>query len=234
MNRNNAMYKLFKGMKEGYAEGNMEAVEQCARCWLQYNPENPFNADTPEYEAFFQMKKSYEIWTRGDIDRKLNFRKMRKFAIELASLNPHQPYKFDKAAEEEEIRLAKEAEEKRVKNALQKQPENNTEKEEKKVQQTDAKYILNEMSKAYSVSNENAVQQYAVQLMKNTDENIFKQNTEEFDVFEKMCNAYKKHNMNELYIFAKRLCEIINYTEISPEEIKEEKKSWLKFLFPWR
>ena len=118
MNRNNEMYKLFKTMKQGYAENNMDTVAQCARCWLQLNPENPFNSDTPEFELFFQMQRSFNIWMRGDIDRKINGRKMINYAIALCELNPRQPYKFDKQAEEEEQRIAKEAEEKRVEKAI--------------------------------------------------------------------------------------------------------------------
>ena len=114
MNANNQMYRMFKIMKQGYAEGDVNAVEQGARCWLDLAPENPFPEDTPAYEAFFQMQKCYSIWRRGDIDRKINRRRMIMWANKLCESNPKQPYKFDKKAEEEEQRLAKEAEEQRL------------------------------------------------------------------------------------------------------------------------
>jgi len=119
MSRNNTMYEMFKKMKQGYAEGNLDMVEQCARCWLQLSPENPFSAETPEHEAFFQMQRCYTIWSRGDVNRKINMRKMRQYAIALCELNPRQPYRFDKLAYEEETRIAKEAEQTRVEKAVE-------------------------------------------------------------------------------------------------------------------
>lgn len=109
MNVNNLMYKLFKEMKEGYASNNKDQLEHGVRCWLDLNPENPFPENSPEMEAFFQMQRCYMIWKRGDIDRKINWRKMLVHANELCALNPKQPYKFDKKAEDEEIRAALEA-----------------------------------------------------------------------------------------------------------------------------
>ena len=108
MNLNNQMYMLFKNMKQGYAEGNNDVVEQCARCWAQIAPENPFPEETPEHEEFFQIKRSYTIWSRGDIDAKINRRRMIQHAKALCALNPKQPYTYDKKAEQEEKRLNEE------------------------------------------------------------------------------------------------------------------------------
>lgn len=121
MSRNNIMYTMFKQMKQGYANNNMDDVEQCARCWLRLDPENPFQENTPEYEAFFQMQKSYIIWMRGDIDRKLNRRKMRRYAIELCSLNPKQPYRYNKEEEQLELEEQKAKEEERRKKIREKE-----------------------------------------------------------------------------------------------------------------
>ena len=108
MSVNNDMFIYFKTMKQGYAENNNDVVEQCARCWMQLAEENPFKYDTPEYEEFFQMKRAYTIWARGDVNGRINRRNMVKHAKALCALNPKQPYIFDKKADEEE-KKAKEA-----------------------------------------------------------------------------------------------------------------------------
>ena len=108
-------------MKEAYANNDAGGVEQCARCWVQIAPENPFKYDTPEYEEFFQMKKCYSIWAKGDVSRKINRRRMVQHAMTLCAMNPRQPYTYDKKAEQEELRLAelakKEEEERKLKEA---------------------------------------------------------------------------------------------------------------------
>lgn len=108
MNLNNQMYMLFKNMKQGYAEGNSDIVEQCARCWMQIAPENPFPEETPEHEEFFQIKRSYTIWSRGDIDAKINRRRMVQHAKALCALNVKNPYTYDKKAEQEEQKAKEE------------------------------------------------------------------------------------------------------------------------------
>ena len=123
MDRNNQMYKMFKEMKEGYKNQQPELIEHGARCWLDCNPDNPFPVDSPEYEAFFQMQKCYLIWIRGDVNRKINRRKMVQWAMELCKINPRQPYKFDKKAEEADqaLRMQQEAEAEQA--AIQKEAE---------------------------------------------------------------------------------------------------------------
>ena len=111
MGVNNQMYALYADMKRAYAMDDSGTVEQCARCWLQIAPENPFKYDTPEYEEFFQMQRCYTIWFRGDVDQKINRRRMAQHAKKLCELNVANPYKFSK----EEARL--ELEEKKSKEA---------------------------------------------------------------------------------------------------------------------
>ena len=108
MSVNNQMFILFKNLKEGYANDDIDAIEQNARCWMQLAPENPFKYDTPEYEEFFQMQLCYTIWARGDVNSKINRRKMIRHAKALCALNPKQPYVYDKKAEEEEKRKKEE------------------------------------------------------------------------------------------------------------------------------
>lgn len=109
MNVNNQMYRMFLEMKQGYINGDKNQMEHGARCWLQLNPVNPFEEESPEMEAFFQMQKCYNIWKRGDIDRKINGRRMIEWAEKLCALDPQQPYKFDRKADDEEKKKALEA-----------------------------------------------------------------------------------------------------------------------------
>ena len=102
MNKNNLMYTYFKNLKQGYANDDIDAIEQNARCWVQIAEENPFKYDTPEYEEFFQMKLCYTIWARGDVNAKINRRKMIRHAKVLCALNPKQPYTWDKKGELED------------------------------------------------------------------------------------------------------------------------------------
>ena len=102
MNENNQMYMLFKNMKEAYKDGRNDIVESYARNWLLFNPENPFQPGSPEHEVFFQMQRCFTIWRNGDINARINKRKMAEWAIKLCEINPKQPYRFDKKAEEEE------------------------------------------------------------------------------------------------------------------------------------
>ena len=147
MNKNNQCYKMFKLMKEGYANNDLNQVEHGARCWLDLEPNNPFEFNSPEFEAFFQMQKCYMIWRRGDIDRKINRRRMIVWAQELCKLNPRQPYKFDKKAEEEDLRLEKEKYEQSLKEKAvsEEKPE---EKQEEKVVNT---VVLDEPMKVLNV-----------------------------------------------------------------------------------
>ncbi|MBP5423975.1 MAG: hypothetical protein J6Y78_16200 [Paludibacteraceae bacterium] len=160
MNLNNQLYTLFKRMKEGYAENNTDVVEQCARCLAQLAPENPFPYDTPEYEEFFQIQFCYMIWARGDVNAKINRRKMIQHAKALCALNPKQPYTYDKKADLEDKRQE----------AIRQQEQKNEKKNEEK-----------------------------------KEENI-------------VVNQEKQTILGVL----------------PEEEKKEEKKSWLRFLNPWR
>lgn len=108
MNITNQMYRMFAEMKKGYREKDDALLQHGAQCWLDCNPENPFVQDTPEFNAFFQMQRCYIIWKRGDISKKINYRHMFKWAEELCRINPKQPYKFDKAADEADRKAAEE------------------------------------------------------------------------------------------------------------------------------
>jgi hypothetical protein len=246
MSANNQMYELFNDMVKGYKEGNMDIVEQCARCWMQIAEDNPFTYDTPEYDLFFNMQKSYMIWSKGAIDQKLNRRKMIRYAKELCALNPKQPYIFDKKADQEEQKR-KQQEIKMLEEARLKKEELRRQEEEKQRQDGDARYVMLSMVKAYNENNEVNFKQFAVHLMDIAERNPFNEGTECYDKFEDMREAYNKHNMRRVYVMGQQLCDAINQTELEPnkkvvlDEPKkvlgvpdEEKKSWFKFLHPWK
>lgn len=108
MNVNNQMFNLFKNMKQAYAEGDNTGVEQCAAAWSKLAKDNPFVYDTPAYDEFFKMQRSFQIWAKGGVDRKINRRRMLWHAQALCELNPPQPYVYDKKAEQEEKKAKEE------------------------------------------------------------------------------------------------------------------------------
>ena len=75
-------------------------------------------------------------------------------------------------------------------------------------------------------------------------DNPFEEGTEEFELFNTMHLNWIKvpSNKRRTYVVGKQLCELINNTELEPVKpketvlgvIPEEKKSWFKFLFPWK
>ncbi len=132
MNANNQRYRMFNLMMHGYATENKDELEQGARCLLDLAEENPFQEGTDEMEAFFQMKRCYSIWKSGAIDHKVNRRRMISWTEKLCALNPKNPYKYDKKAEDEE--RAKKAPEIKVEPEKKDEPEKAPEatQEEKK------------------------------------------------------------------------------------------------------
>lgn len=128
MSVNNQMYMLFKKMKDAYKNEKYDVMESSARNWLLLDPENPFAPNSPEHEAFFQMQRCFIIWRNGDINGRINKRKMVEWAKELCKIDPKQPYKFDKKAAEEEAKAAQEIKPQEIK---KEEP-----KEQPKVEQT--------------------------------------------------------------------------------------------------
>jgi len=103
MNKTNLMYKMFKQMKEGYKSKQDGLFEHAVRCWMDVDPEDPFEEGTEASEYFSQMKIHYNVWKMKSSDYRVNWRRMLESARKLCALNPRQPYKFDKKAEEEDM-----------------------------------------------------------------------------------------------------------------------------------
>ena len=120
-------------------------------------------------------------------------------------------------------------------------------KEETKTElDDDVNYILTCMVNAYNSGNNASYEMYVIHLMDIIEENPFKEGTEEYNLFDEMMINCKRvpTNKRRAIVVGKQLCELINNTEIYPEKVQtkqtvlgvipEEKKNWLKFLFPWR
>lgn len=223
MSVNNQMYVMFANMKQGYKEGNMDVVEQCARCWMQLATENPFPYDTPEYEEFFQMQKAYSIWARGYVDQKINRRRMVEHAKRLCELDPKQPYIYDKKAEQEEKKL---------------QETERTQEKIKSNKAEDVQYVIKLVNEAYLSNNETSFEQFVIHLMDIADENPFTFGSNEYEMFATMKICYNNSNIKRVISVGKQLFAQLN--KIEPEKqvvlgvLPDEKKSWLKFLFPWK
>lgn len=128
MGKNNQMYKMYTEMVKGYKADNDGMFEHGVRCWMDLDPENPFDPEDPAFEEFFLMRKGYNLWRMGAADRKINRRRMLEHAYKLCELNPKRPYRYDKKEEEAdqleaEKKAAEEAERKATEEAEKKAAE---------------------------------------------------------------------------------------------------------------
>lgn len=258
MGYNNTMYRLYQEMLDGYATGNDGLFEHGARCMMDLNPKNPFNENTQEAELFFQMYNTYFRWKNHGADMKINRRRMLAAANELCEIVTENPYTFSEEEEKQDLEELRKKEELKRKEEEHKAEFKKQEEarrietirlsEEKRKQEEkrnlDPKVIMIEMVKAHNEENEESFKQYVGELMETTTENPFAPRTDEYEKFLEMMTMYnsKPANMRRVHVVAHHLCEIINNTEpaekehilgVLPEK-EQEKKNWLKFLFPWR
>lgn len=110
MGQNNQMYKFYSEMTKGHRENQPALFEHGIRCWMNMNPECPFEESSEAASLFFRMKMGYTIWSRQGADKNINFRRMLEAAHDLCELNPKRPYKFDKEEDAEDRRIAEEEE----------------------------------------------------------------------------------------------------------------------------
>ena len=252
-------YKLYEEMLEAYKTGS-DTFPSAAINWIEAVDKTPF-VNEEARGLFFKAKKYCRNWRNGGIDTRSAKRNMIEMARKIADMNlpnPHKPEEVQEATKKQEIKTEKnEVEIKKTE-----PQENKIESKEKKVELkedkvelkedkveliADTKYVLLAMAKAYNEKNESNFKQFAIYLMDITKENPFVQGTDEFEKFEEMIVAYKKHNMRRLFVVAEQLCDIINNVDITdqnqnkrqtilgvlPDEEKE-KKTWFKFLHPWK
>ena len=108
MAKNNQMYKFYSEMTKGYREHISAMFEHGVRCWMECEPENPFEEDSEAYGLFFKIYQSFIIWNRKGVDSNISRRRMLAAASDLCKLNPKRPYKFNKEEDAEDRKIAEE------------------------------------------------------------------------------------------------------------------------------
>ena len=135
MKSNNEMYRLFNEMTEGYKSNNEALFNHAVRCWMNLDPDNPFDEKEDAYELFFRIKKGYTLWSMAGPDMRINKRRMLEAARLLCALNPTCPYKFNEREEAErrakEKLIAKEEAERKAKEEAEKKAKADVPKEAK-------------------------------------------------------------------------------------------------------
>ena len=228
-------YELYEKMINAYNEKNESLFTSAAINWVESVKDNPFENEIA-HGLFFKAQRYCRNWRRGGIDNRSAKRNLIESCRQICVLNldnPHNKNIVVETIESEEIT----------------QP---FEKNEDIEVIQDIRYVMLAMVKAYNEGNEINFKQFAVHLVDIAEENPFEEGTEEFNVFAEMVMSYRKKpsNIRRVHVLAERLCELINDTEIPepkkvindppkkvlgviPEEEKE-KKSWFKFLHPWK
>ena len=236
-------YELYEAMINAYKDNtNFEAA---ARNWIEAVKTNPF-ADAEAHEYFFKAKKYYRNWRNGGIDMRSAKRNMIEMVSRIADLNLPNPHSKEELSiqQEQKIEKQKAIEAAKKEEAIEKaKDEEYKEKlKQKAASIEDIRYVMCEMSEAYTKKDEANFKQYAVHMMDIANANPFNEGTEEYNMFAEMKDAYDKHNIRRVIVVAKELCEVISVpNKVILDEPKkvfgvpdEEKKSWFKFLHPWK
>ena len=92
MEQNNEAHGYYKNIIEGYQNHNEALFEHAVRCWMFLGLQNPFTENTPEYEAYFQMQRCFNLWQMGDADMKVNYKRLLAYSKDFAELNIPNPY----------------------------------------------------------------------------------------------------------------------------------------------
>ena len=216
------LYQLYENVITAYKNNNDHDFVVAACNWMEAAKNNPFE-DTVVHELFFNAQKYYRNWRRQGIDMRSARRNMIALVKEIASHDLENPYpEQDEPTKEEEVE--------------------------------DIRFVMMAMVKAYNLKNDVSFKQFVIHLMDISKENPFQEGSEEYKCFDEMMQMYNRvpPNMRRVFVVAENLCDIINYTEIDPHEIKKvinetpqkvlgvipeeekEKKSWFKFLHPWK
>jgi len=243
-------FELYKKMINAYKKNDDRNFEATARNWIEASEKNPFEIKEAR-ELFFNAKKYCKHWRAGGIDSRSSRRNMVECCRKIAAMGIGYP--ADLVEEEIQQEKDKQYKEELAKKNIEdsKQQELNKEMPEE-LKSEDSKYVLLAIAKAYNAKDETNFKQFTIHFMDITEGNPFSAESDEYDKFEEMKQAYTRHNMRRLFVVTEQLCEIINNTEIKeepkkvvleepkvvlgiPDEHKEEeKKSWLSFLNPWK
>lgn len=231
-------FEYYKNMIDAYNQKDEDKFLTSARIWIESAEVNPFKI-REAHELFFNAKRYCKKWRAGGIDCRSSKRNMIECCRKISAMGIGYPAELA----EEEMQKEKD---KQYKEELAKKVVEEPKKEE--IESEDSRYVLLAIVKAYNAKNEVNFKQFTIHFMDITEENPFNTETDEYNKFEEMKQAYSHHNMRRLFVVTEQLCEIINNTEVKEEPKKvvleehkkvlgvpeEDKKSWLSFLNPWK
>ena len=237
------MYKTYEALVRG------ENFEANARNWMDANLPNPFEEGSEAHKLYFKAHQYCVRWRRGGIDcrsgKKYMFAAIHKI-IDMGTPNPYSPKDVFPPKKVEKKEQPKKVIEQPKKVEIKQQKEKTQEKPEisKDELKEDTQYLLYCMVNANNNNNETSYEMYVSHLLDMPIDNPFKLGTNEYELFSTMQACWKKNppNKRRSFVVGKQLCDLINNTEVEPEKQKQtilgvvpdEKKSWLKFLFPWK
>ena len=253
------MYDLYEQMMLAYKTNDERLFAAAARNLVDNDNKNPFKEGTPEHILFFNAKKYCKRWRVNGIDSRSARRNMVAAVRQIAEMQPPNPYRKEETVAITVKEAPKKPESK--KQALEKQESKKEEVKEEKVKKQepekeeqknddlsqDVQYVMLQMVNAYILNDNESYEMYVNHLMEIAEENPFLAGTDEHEMFETMkeCYTHRPPNKRRTFVVGKQLCEYINNTELYPDKVKkpketilgvvpDEKKSWFKFLFPWR
>ena len=232
------MYEIFNKMMDAYNTKNQREFEAYARMLVDNDYENPFPMNTIEHKLFFKAKQYCRKWRACGIDMRSSRRNMIEMIRQIAERKPENPYTQEIKKEVKRESKKQEPKKQEVKKEIKKETPKETKEEDE-----DIRYVMAQMVDAHNHEDNEAYEMYATHLMDIAKENPFLLGTDEYELFSTMkaCFDRKPPNMRKVFVTGKQRCSLINNTvlEEKPKEtilgvVPDEKKSWLKFLFPWK
>ena len=224
MSDNNMMYRMFRQMMQGYRLGKEgeNLFAHAVHCWMDLNPDNPFQEESAAYDHFFRMKNYYNVWKMRSADQRISERRMVNEARELCATKPKNPYKFDKKAADEEKVVLRESAKKEQEEAINIQKEAEREKAEREaeireileeIRQDDLKY------QEELLGNKAIVEEAKAEVIKKeAEKNRETENLKENEMTQESEEPEEDKESKKVYVFNAK------------EEAKEGKKGWLSRL----
>lgn len=228
-------YELFDNLVNAKNSNNDNDFKFYAIHLAEVSKRNPYEKDSEEARIFSQLHGQYLGYSDGRVGNKAAVNNIVAICKTLLSVNSSNPYKKEAVKEEPK----KEPQKKIVKEEPEKVEITKEELKE------DVNYLLTSMVNAYLRDDNVSYEMYVTHLMEIANENPFLMGTDEYEMFSTMkaCYTHNPPNKRRTFVVGKQLCDLINNTELYPEKVEkktvlgvlpEEKKSWFKFLHPWR
>ena len=230
-------YELFENLVNAKNSNNDKDFKFYAIHLAEVSKENPYEKDTEEARIFSQLYGQYLSYSGGRVGDKAAVNNIVLICKRLLSVNSVNPYKKEEPKKVEEVKVIEQPK----KEETVEEPAEITKEELKE----DINYLLANMVNAHLRNDNVSYEMYVIQLMEIADENPFLIGTDEYEMFSTMkaCFTHNPPNKRRTFVVGKELCDLINNTELYPEKVEkktvlgvlpDEKKSWFKFLHPWR